>query len=548
VNLHAPQSPPAWQRRFGIGPRIIAIAIALTVETVLLSMLIQATITDLSGFAAAVHSVQHWLFRFLIAYAVSWCMLLCLREGMGVFARSTLQTDMPLRLRWLAVHGAILAPLAYFSAALYGDWLNLPFLPIAIAWHLLAIAAVISLFRVMAPLRVWLAMLRRSGALAAYAVVPALGAVLAIQGSQRLWVSAAKVTFLLVEQILQPLIPHLLADPDARVLGTSRFAVSIAEVCSGLEGVGLMLVFCCAWLWYFRREFRFPRVLLVIPVALLLVFLLNALRIAAIVLIGDAGYERIAMIGFHSQAGWIAFNLVAFAVALLAKRSAWLNRTASARPGTTGSSDLINPTSPYLLPLLTLLAVGMLVHAMSAGFDLLYPLRLICTGLVLWLYRHRYRGISWGFSWRGIAGGAAVFAIWFVVGQRLLPHQTMPEALAELSPPMRALWICCRLAAAVVTVPLAEELAYRGYLLRRIASPNFDALPFSQSRWPALLISSAIFGAMHGSMWLPGCIAGLAYGLLAIRTNRLGESVAAHATSNLLLGVAVLIFDQWQWW
>lgn len=545
MNPPTPQSLPAWQRRFGIGPRIIAIAIVLTAETVLLSMLIQATITELSGFAAAVHSIQHWLFRFLIAYAVSWCMLLCLHEGTGVFARSAQQTDMPLRLRWLAVHAAILLPLAFFSSALYGNWLNLPFLPIVIAWHVLAIAAVVSLFKVCAPLRIWLAMLRKSGALAAYAAVPALGAVLAIQGSQRLWVSAAKITFLLVEKLLQPLIPHLLVDPDARILGTTRFAVSIAEICSGLEGVGLMLVFCCAWLWYFRREFRFPRVLLVIPVALALVFLLNALRIAAIVLIGNAGYERIAMIGFHSQAGWIAFNLVAFAVALLAKRSAWLNRTASAPIASAGT---INPTSPYLLPLLTLLAVSMLVHAMSAGFDLLYPLRLICTGLVLWFYRHRYRNISWGFTWRGVAAGVAVFAIWVAIGHRLLAYQTMPEALSDLSPPIRALWIFCRFAAAVVTVPLAEELAYRGYLMRRIASSNFDAIPFSQSRWPALLISSVLFGVMHGSMWLPGCIAGLAYGVLAIRTNRLGESVAAHATTNLLLGAAVLLFDQWQWW
>src|ERR1700685_3437129 len=131
-------------------------------------------------------------------------------------------------------------------------------------------------------------------------------------------------------------------NPDAPFRGTSQFAVSIAEICSGLEGVGLMLVFCCAWLWYFRQEFRFPRVLLVIPVALVLVFALNALRIAAVLLIGNAGYERIAMIGFHSQAGWIAFNLVAFAVALLAKRSAWLNRSASAPPASAG---MVNPTS-----------------------------------------------------------------------------------------------------------------------------------------------------------------------------------------------------------
>jgi len=520
-------------------------AALLTIETVALSMLIQATFTEPVGLAAAVHSIQHWLFRFLIAYAMCWCMLLCLRAGPGAFAISARQTDIPLRLRWLFVHAAILAPLAFFSAALYGSWLGLPFVPIAIAWHLLAIAAVVSLLRVMAPLRAWFEMLRGSGAIALYAAVPAFAAVLAIQGSQRLWISAAKLTFSLVEKLLRLLVPHLLSDPDARILGTNQFAVSIAEQCSGLEGVGLMLVFCCAWLWYFRREFRFPRVLLVIPAALILVFLLNALRIAAIVVIGVAGYERIAMIGFHSQAGWIAFNLVAFAVALLAKRNAWLNRSASKLDT---ASAATNPTSPYLLPLLTMLAVGMLVHAMSAGFDLLYPLRLICTGFVLWFYRHRYRALAWGFTWRGVAAGAAIFVVWIVIGQRLLPYEAMPQALSELSPSARALWIFCRVTAAIVTVPLAEELAYRGYLMRRIASANFDSVPFSQSRWPALLLSSALFGAMHGRMWLAGCIAGLTYGLLVIRTNRIGESVAAHATSNLLLGAAVLLFDQWQWW
>ncbi len=529
-----------------MGPRILTMAVALTVETVLLSMLIQATITELVGFAAAIHTIQHWLFRFLIAYAVSWCMLLCLRVGTGAFALSARPTDIPLRLRWLIVHLAILAPLAFFSAALYGNWPNLPFLPIALAWHALAIGAVISLFRVMAPLRAWFAMLRGSGALAIYAALPALATVLVIQASQRLWVLAAKLTFSLVEKLLQPLVPHLLSDPDERILGTSRFAVSIAEQCSGLEGVGLMFVFCCAWLWYFRREFRFPRVLLVIPAALVLVFLLNALRIAAIVLIGDAGYERIAMIGFHSQAGWIAFNLVAFAVALLARRSAWLNRTAST--AVASSAVTKNPTSPYLVPLLALLGIGMLVHALSAGFDLLYPLRLFGTGLVLWLYRERYRTLAWRFTWRGVAAGAAVFGIWLAIGRRLLPAEAMPQTLSELSPFARVAWIFCRISAAVVTVPLAEELAYRGYLLRRIGSANFDAVPFSQARWPALLLSSVLFGAMHGPMWIAGCIAGFVYGFIAMRTNRIGESVAAHATSNLLLGAAVLLYDQWQWW
>ncbi len=52
----------------------------------------------------------------------------------------------------------------------------------------------------------------------------------------------------------------------------------------------------------------------------------------------------------------------------------------------------------------------------------------------------------------------------------------------------------------------------------------------------------------HGSMWFAGALAGLAYGAVAIRANRLGEAVAAHATTNALVAGQVLLFGQWQLW
>jgi exosortase E/protease (VPEID-CTERM system) len=530
---------------FGLRARITTIAAVLTVETVLLSMLIQATITETDGIAAAVHGLQHWVFRWMIAYAASWVLLVTLRSGGGLAELQARYRTEPVRLRFLGAHVLFVAPLGFFSAALYGNWLHLPFVPIAIGWHVCAVLAVGSLFLAMAPRKAWIALLRGSGGLALYAALPALGAVIAINGSQRLWVSAARVTFTLVERLLRPILPQLYADPQSRILGTQNFAVSIAEACSGLEGVGLMLMFCCGWLWYFRREFRFPRALLVVPVAMLLVFVLNAMRIAAIVLIGNAGYPQLAMIGFHSQAGWIAFNLVAFGVAIAARRSAWLSRV-TATPGEAAAGE--NPASPYLMPLLTTLAVGMLVHALSSGFDLLYPLRFLATGFVLWLFRRRYRDLDWRFGWRGIAMGVAVFAVWIALGRLSVTPADMPAALAALPGPVRALWIACRAGAAVITVPLAEELAYRGYLMRRITHAHFETIPLAQAGWPALVASAVIFGATHGDLWIAGIVAGLGLGLVAMRTNRIGEAVAAHATANALIAATVLVQGQWQWW
>jgi exosortase E/protease (VPEID-CTERM system) len=545
--VNTPASPllPARIPAFGLRGRIATIAAVLTIETVLLSLLIQSTLTATDGIATAVHSLQHWVFRWLIAYAASWVLLITLRGGGTLAGLKARYHAEPVRLRFLALHLLFLAPLAFFSAALYGSWLHFPFVVVALGWHVCAVLVAASLFLAMAPRKAWLALLRGTGGLAAYAAVPALAAVIAINWSQRLWVGAARITFTLVERLLRPLLPQLYADPETRILGTRNFAVAIAEQCSGLEGVGLMLMFCCGWLWYFRREFRFPRALLVIPVALLLVFLLNAIRIAAIVLIGNAGHEQLAMIGFHSQAGWIAFNLVAFGVAIVARRSDWLSRD-TGLSGETVAGE--NPASPYLMPLLTTLAIGMLVHALSSGFDLLYPLRFIGTGFVLWIFRQRYRELDWRFGWRGIAMGIAVYAAWVAVGRAQLHQAGMPQALADLPAPARAAWILCRAGAAVLTVPLAEELAYRGYLMRRFAGAHFEKIALASVGWPALVASAVIFGAMHGDLWAAGSIAGLALGLVAKLTNRIGEAVAAHATANALIVGTVLVLGQWQWW
>ncbi len=546
--------------RFGLIARLGVVATVLAVETLLASYLIQAVPVDaVSGPAALVREIQHWLFRFIIAYAVSLVMLAYLRGAERVTAALSGAAHAPVRMRWGAVHGLLFVAFAYLSARLYANSSALPFAVVAIAWHAVAIAATFALFAALAPLSVWAGVVRQTGGLPVFAIVPAAAAVAAIRASQLLWAPAAKLTFILVGILLRPLRPTLQSDPVALTLGTDRFAVQIAEVCSGLEGVGLMLAFCAAWLWFFRREYYFPRALLVVPFGVLLVFLLNAVRIAALVLIGDAGYERVAVVGFHSQAGWIAFNVAAFAVAIVAHSNPWVSRMARARADATrepraaaagmpAAAAAANPTAAYLMPLLVILAAGMIAHALSTGFELLYPLRFIGALAALWFYRRCYTGLDLRSSWRGPAVGVGMFIVWAGIAAFMTSPTAEPEALSSLSTPLRTLWIGCRVLAAVLTVPMAEELAYRGYLLRRLVSPRFESVPFAHARWPALGVSAVAFGLSHGSLWLPGMLAGLAYGGLAIRTGKLGECIVAHGTTNALLAVYVLYFHQWQLW
>jgi exosortase E/protease (VPEID-CTERM system) len=305
-----------------------------------------------------------------------------------------------------------------------------------------------------------------------------------------------------------------------------------------------MLAFCCAWLICFRQEYVFPRALILIPCGLLLIFALNVVRIAALVLIGYSGYPEVARYGFHSQAGWIAFNIAACGIAVASRRIAWLNRTAATR----SEANTDNPTAAYLLPLLAILAAGMLARALSSGFDALDSLRLAAGAVMLFVCWRRLAMLSWRFSWRGPLAGMLVFALWILAADVFLPRSTMPAVLIASPDWARYGWIAGRVATSVLVVPIAEELAYRGYLLRRIVAADFDAVSFrAVGAWP-LVLSSVAFGLGHGSMWLAGIAAGVIYGIVLIRTERIGEAVVAHATTNGLLAAYVLLLNHWEIW
>jgi exosortase E/protease (VPEID-CTERM system) len=500
-----------------------------------------------SGLGQFVRDAQHWGLRCLVTFAAALVLFGYVRGDARLKNLNSLARAESLRLQWLLVHAALFAPLAVLTFSVYGNHgLQWPVGLLAATWLLVATGAVLALFAALASWKTWRDAASALGSLWFYAAAAAIVAASAMQMSQMLWAPTTQITFELVDHILQPLIPSLHSNATTRVLDTGRFAVEISYLCSGLEGAGLLLAFCCAWLLYFRHEYYFPRALIIIPAGLALLFVLNVLRIAALVLIGDAGYPDVAIYGFHSQAGWIAFNCTAAGIAYFSVRNSWFSRTASsaAPPAAQGATG----TTAYLLPFLTILAVGMLSRAASGTFETLYPLRLLAAALAIGFCWPKLRAMNFRFTWRGIAMGVAVFAMWLAAAHFLTSSSPMPAGLAALSPLSRGLWIAARIAAAVLTVPIAEELAYRGYLMRRFKSADFESVRFGNAgRW-ALLLSSIIFGVGHGGWWIPATAAGLLYGILPMRTERIGEAIAAHATTNGLIAVWVLCFQQWQLW
>ena len=171
------------------------------------------------------------------------------------------------------------------------------------------------------------------------------------------------------------------------------------------------------------------------------------------------------------------------------------------------------------------------------------------SGAVLWTFWKTYSDLRWSLSWQAIAIGAATFAIWLA----LMPAGAHDKdgwsvSLAAMHPAWAGSWLAIRVIGYVVIVPLAEELAFRGYAMRRLRRAEFHTVPSGEFAWMPWLVSSVLFGAMHGSMWPAGTIAGLLFGLALVRRGALGDAVQAHATTNLLLAVYAAVTGRWSVW
>ena len=398
------------------------------------------------------------------------------------------------------------------------------------------------------PLETWARLVRGTGNAWAYAGAAAVFVCWLGDKVRLLWRPAVQATFFIVKFLLGLFLSRVISDPATATIGSSAFRVDIQPACSGLEGIGLMLVFGIVWLWLFRQDLRFPQALLLVPVSLGVAFLFNSVRIAALILIGNAGGAAIALGGFHSQAGWIGFNAVALGLVVGSQHVPWIARRRP-QPAAAGSRG-DNPSALYLAPFVAILAAGMLSRAFAGQFEWLYPLRLCAVAAVVWGYRKQYAKLDWTFDWLGPAAGVVVFALWLAL-DRLVVSGSSSGTVPGMAPGHGAAWIAwlaLRTLGAVAAVPIAEELAFRGFLLRRLVAADFERVDFRNTSLVALLGSSVGFGLMHGPRWLAGSLAGLAYALVARRRGRIGEAIAAHAATNALLAAWVIARGDWRLW
>ena len=443
----------------------------------------------------------------------------------------------------LIAHGAIYAVFVGLTGHLFGSG-GAASGRALLAW----LVAGAALFATWLPLVMPLAALRAlwpqlSSALLAGAVVGLL-AFGAGKASALIWPQVAPFTLGVVAALLRYMVPTVIVDASTATIGTPDFLVNVAPVCSGFEGIGLILIFLGGFIAIERKTLVFPRVLLLLPIAVASVWIANTLRIAMLITVGTRISPAIALGGFHSKAGWLLFCAIALGFIALARHASYFS---AERPGAAEAAEP-NRVAAYLMPELALIATALLAGLFSAGFDYGYPLRVVVAAGLIWAYRGRYRELRWGVHWESVAIGVAVFGIWHLLASGATAPATdrFEQALAQLGQAGSAAWLAARVLGTALVVPFAEELAFRAYLLRRCASEDFEAVDARKFALVPWLVSSLAFGLLHTD-WLAATLAGLAYAFAQQRRGRVTDAVIAHGVTNLLLALEAMALGHWHW-
>ena len=103
------------------------------------------------------------------------------------------------------------------------------------------------------------------------------------------------------------------------------------------------------------------------------------------------------------------------------------------------------------------------------------------------------------------------------------------------------------LVGAALLVPVMEELFWRSFLMRWVERAQFETVDPQRVGLKAVVLSTFVFMLAH-TLWLAAIIAGLAYAWVYIRTGKLWVAVMAHAVTNGVLGIWVVMTGNWQFW
>jgi len=218
---------------------------------------------------------------------------------------------------------------------------------------------------------------------------------------------------------------------------------------------------------------------------------------------------------------------------------------------------------PYVVPFILYL----LFSQVAVYYDSLYPWLYIATvimvsGATLYLLSGRNLFQAHGDVLPGIAFGIAGIIVWILLSKSnvdeavisLLPVWMQPDQRLGFNPfetipnsSFQWVFILARSVGLVLLVPVAEELFWRGFLLRWIISADWEEQPIGVFTFRSFLWVVLLFTSAHPE-WFAAAAYCILLNILLYWKKDLWLCIIAHSTSNLVLVVYVLLTGSWILW
>jgi uncharacterized protein len=120
--------------------------------------------------------------------------------------------------------------------------------------------------------------------------------------------------------------------------------------------------------------------------------------------------------------------------------------------------------------------------------------------------------------------------------------------LAELAdrPALAWTFLAVRFFGLVIVVPVIEEFFLRGFVMRFVVDSDWWEVPFGKANALAIVLGTAVPMLMHPGELIAAAVWFSLITWLMLRTRSIWDCVAAHATTNLILGIYVVLSGTWR--
>ena len=187
-----------------------------------------------------------------------------------------------------------------------------------------------------------------------------------------------------------------------------------------------------------------------------------------------------------------------------------------------------------------------------------YTTVLTITGILMLIAFPGYFKAPFSISWLSVAVGVVGIFVW--VGLWWLNQNVLGLAASgtrEAFNPFEKLkdnpiwmyqFLAIRFTGLVLVVPFIEEFFLRGWLMRYIDDPDWDEIPIGDAGQMAIW-GATIYGVVaHMGEPLAAAVWFTMVTWLYLRTKSIWDCVVAHAITNLLLGIYVIMTGTWELW